>query len=210
MAGKMFQMIEYRPVVGSPVIKILLSIACFLSISTFNPGWCDFKDGATAMKSGDYELALQEWTSVALEGNKKAQYNLGVMHADGIGTMQNHVKAAKWYLLAAKQGYGSAQYNLAVLYQHGMGVPMSTSSALKWYHQAAENGIPEAFLPLGRAYTDGDGVPKNYSSAFIWLSLAVINGSPNASGYLQKVRQKMTRDQIALGNKGIQDWIKKH
>ena len=72
----------------------------------------DFQKGLTAAQRGDYATALREWKPLAEQGNADAQYNLGVMYAQGKGIPQNHKTAVKWYRLAAKQGDAFAQYNL--------------------------------------------------------------------------------------------------
>jgi hypothetical protein len=46
----------------------------------------DYIDGQRAYASGDYGVAILEWTQVAEDGNARAQYNLGWMHANAKGT----------------------------------------------------------------------------------------------------------------------------
>lgn len=46
------------------------------------------------------------------QGDVHAQYNLGLMYANGTGVPQDYNEAAKWFRLAAEQGHASAQYNL--------------------------------------------------------------------------------------------------
>ena len=41
----------------------------------------------------------------AEEGVAEAQFNLGVMYAEGRGVPQDDAEAARWYRLAAEQGY---------------------------------------------------------------------------------------------------------
>ena len=192
------------------MLNSFVLVIALVATGIVKPAWSDFNDGAIAVEQGDYAKALQEWTSVAVQGDVKAQYNLGVMHADGLGTKQNYTEAAKWYLLAAKEGYGAAQYNLGILYQRGLGVPVSTTSAVKWYHQAAENGVPESLFSLALVYVDGEGVARNYVTAFMWLSLATIKGHPEASSFLENLRQKMTTPQITQGQEAADEWLTTH
>ena len=192
------------------MLNLFVLVVVLAATGIVRPAWSDFNDGAVAVEQGDYVKALQEWTSVAIEGDVKAQYNLGVMHADGLGTQQNYTEAAKWYLLAAKHGYGAAQYNLGVLYQRGLGVPVSTTSAVKWYHQAAENGVPESFFSLALVFAKGEGVARNYVTAFMWLSLATIKGHPEAPIFLEKFRPKLTASQMAEGEQAANEWLTTH
>ena len=75
-----------------------------------------FPKGFAAYQSGDYATALREWTPLAKQGDAVAQYNLGVMYAQGQGVPQDYKTAVKWYRLAAEQGNADAQYNLGVMY----------------------------------------------------------------------------------------------
>jgi TPR repeat protein len=81
----------------------------------------DYIDGQRAYASGDYGVAILEWTQVAEDGNARAQYNLGWMHANAKGTVQDFKEAIKWYTKSAEQGNVNAQYNLANLYLRGQG-----------------------------------------------------------------------------------------
>jgi hypothetical protein len=54
--------------------------------------WPD--DGLAAYGRGDYATALQEWLPLAEQGDAVAQYNLGVMYANGWGVPENDAEAA--------------------------------------------------------------------------------------------------------------------
>jgi TPR repeat protein len=45
----------------------------------------DFQKGLTAAQSGDFATALRDWTPLAIQGNVRAQSNLGVMYYNGKG-----------------------------------------------------------------------------------------------------------------------------
>ena len=78
-------------------------------------GWgADFQKGLDAVQRGDYTTALREWKPLAEQGVAFAQYNLGVMYANGQGVPQNYKTAVKWYRLAAEQGDADAQIKLGV------------------------------------------------------------------------------------------------
>jgi TPR repeat protein len=49
----------------------------------------DFWKGIDAANRGDYATALQEWKPLAEQGHASAQYNLGVMYANGYGVTQD-------------------------------------------------------------------------------------------------------------------------
>ena len=49
-------------------------------------------------------MALQEWQPLAEQGDVSAQYNLGIIYANGRGVPENDAEAVKWYSKAAEQG----------------------------------------------------------------------------------------------------------
>jgi uncharacterized protein len=108
----------------------------------------------------------------AMEGQAKAQFDLGVSYAFGQGVGKNVTEAAKWYRKAAEQGYAMAQYNLGVCFDLGKGVSRDHTKAAKWYQKAAQQGHAKAQFNLGVSYKYGQGVPRDYVEAYAWLSLS--------------------------------------
>ena len=70
-------------------------------------------------------------------GDAGAQFNLGLMYADGEGVTQDDIEAVRWLRLAADQGHATAQHNLGVMYQNSRGVPQDYVEALMWFNLAA-------------------------------------------------------------------------
>jgi len=99
------------------LLAFLCSFCFTLNVSA------DYIDGQRAYANGDYGVAILEWTQVAEDGNARAQYNLGWMHANGKGTAQDFKEAIKWYTESAQQGNVNAQYNLGNLYLRGKELP---------------------------------------------------------------------------------------
>lgn len=83
----------------------------------------DFNQAVEDYKSGGYIKALNTFYTLAKKDDAKAQYNVGLIYANGKGVQKDLAKAKKWYEKAAKQGNGPAQYNLARLY-HAAGKVM--------------------------------------------------------------------------------------
>ena len=119
---------------------------------------------------------FDEMKALADQGEAAAQYNLGVMYADGDGVPENGAEAVKWFRKAAAQGDADAQYNLGVMYADGDGVPENDSEAAKWYRKAADQGDADAQHNLALMYDTGDGVPKNDAEAFKWYRKAADQG----------------------------------
>jgi len=80
-------------------------IVALSAIVVTAPARADFDRGLRAYKSGDYAEALSEWRDAAESGDAKAQYRLGTLYEDGVGTVQNLVDAWYWYELAATGGF---------------------------------------------------------------------------------------------------------
>ena len=55
------------------------------------------------------------------QGHANAQYQAGFYYAQP-GRVQDHIEAARYYLLAANQGCAPAQTNLGFCYSQGVGV----------------------------------------------------------------------------------------
>jgi len=116
----------------------------------------------------------------AEQGDAYAQYNLGVMYANGRGVPQNDTEAVRWYRMAAEQGDADAQYNLGVRYANGKGVPQNDTEAVRWYRMAAAQGHVVAQAALGEMYANGEGVPQNDTEAVRWFRMAAAQGDADA------------------------------
>ena len=57
----------------------------------------------------------------AISGDAKAQFNIGMMYANGEGVSKSDINAVTWLTKAAEQDYAGAQYSLGRLYSHGYG-----------------------------------------------------------------------------------------
>jgi hypothetical protein len=101
----------------------------------------DFQDGKDAYDRKDYKIALKLWLPIAEQGDSKAQYNLGLMYANGWGVLQDSKEALNWYRLSAEQGNAFAQYNLGAFYLQGRGVSRDYVSAHMWFNLAGSNGF---------------------------------------------------------------------
>ncbi len=90
---------------------------------------------------------MQESEEVALlrataeQGDAEAQYDLGVMYANGHGVAQDYEEAAQLYRAAAEQGLAEAQYTLGVMYVNGQGIAQDYAEAYAWSGTAAAQGF---------------------------------------------------------------------
>ena len=108
-----------RIVALATIFVALASMSCSTSIRLLPP-------------AGVTELRARAELGIA-----GAQFNLGVMYANGRGVLQDDFEAVHWYRRAADQGLAGAQFNLGVMYANGRGVLQDDVQAHMWYNLAA-------------------------------------------------------------------------
>ena len=114
-----------------------LSIVVGLALMLTTPVLAGFQAGLDARTRGAYDTALKEWRPLAEQGLSQAQYNLGLMYAEGEGMPQDYPEAVRWYRQAAEQGQAEAQYNLGNSYILSRGLPKDYVLAHMWMNFAA-------------------------------------------------------------------------
>jgi TPR repeat protein len=123
--------------------RLMLTAACAMTLAG-GPAAADFTDGLAAYDAGNYETALAEFLPLAEAGDAAAQFNLGVIYANGAGVTQDDAEAVRWFRLAAAQGVAHAQNNLRAMYQNGAGVAQNNVMAYKRYNISGINGDEQA------------------------------------------------------------------
>ena len=88
--------------------KIITGLTLSLLLGSGVAVAADFDKGLKAAQSGDFKTALAEWTPLAEQGNDNAQYNLGVMYANGEGILTDNWRAYMWFNLGGYNGVGIA------------------------------------------------------------------------------------------------------
>lgn len=182
-------------------VALVLSIVCLAA-----PAWADFKAGVDAYQRGDYATALREWQPLAEQGQALAQYNLGLLYANGQGVSKDDAQAQQWYEKAAAQGHADAQVNLGILYDYGRGVAQDYKKAVYWYRLSAKQGNELAQRQLGLMFERGDGVPQDYVQAYMWYTLGAANGAKRGAALRDALAKRMTPDQIAEAQQLAREW----
>jgi len=130
---------------------------------------------------GTDTAAIKYLSDLAEYGDVEAQFELGLMFAEGRGVSRDDTQAVQWLRNAAERGNAKAQYNLGLMYAEGRGVAKDDKSAVQWYQKAAEQGHAQAQYNLGKMYQEGRGVgAKNYESAVAWFRDAATRGYAEA------------------------------
>ncbi|WP_246237697.1 serine/threonine-protein kinase [Caldichromatium japonicum] len=158
-----------------------------------------FSLGCAAYERSDYQGAIDRWYPLAKQGDRKAQYNIGMMYARGQGFDRDEAQAAQWLQEAARQGDVEAQYNLGLIYAEGRGVEQNYTQAAYWWHEAAKRGEVLAQYNLGAMYADGRGLDQDYVQAAHWWRQAAAQGLAEAQinlGWLYENGLGLAHDDI--------------
>ena len=151
---------------------------CIFAFLLAVPALADTAAGLAAFKAKDYPRAYKEWKAAADSGQAEAQFDLGVLYAQGLGVRRDLEEAAKWYRKAANQGNAEAEFALGQMYLRGWGVPRDEADAMRWFQMANSvdsDGPPTDWAPLA-----GYGVEKDSKQAAHWYRLAADKGHAEA------------------------------
>lgn len=154
------------PLDDPSVIPELYKLASDAGISSATVNYGFLLDSENFGVERDEEKALRLYTEAANQGDRVAQYNLGVHYED----YGDDDQAFKFYTAAAEQGEPSAQFSLGAFYDTGRGTCENKSEARKWWTRAAGAKHSKACFNLGCAFLHGDGVDVDFPTAFSWLS----------------------------------------
>ena len=131
-------------------------------------------------------------TGVAAEANSaEAQYQLGLMTADGVGGPQDDVAARALFEKAAAQDHPGALERMGAFAQSGRGGPQDASAAKAYYEKAAALGhaeahvVPGALVARTRVAEPDDELQSFFSSlAAAFSSFFLCFSSPRARAAL--------------------------
>ena len=124
-----------------------------------------FKDGSVAYQLGDTEGAMSIWEPLAAAGDRDAQFNLGIIYAQGLGIDPDRTLAVDWLQRAAEQGDPIAAFNLGIIFSERESAYLDYSRAVTFYELAVEKKHPEAMEDLALLLANGTGVERNLSRA---------------------------------------------
>lgn len=136
----------------------------------------------------EYQKELDKWMLQAYEGDRDAQFKVGVLFTNDQFQSADMEQAVYWYKQAARQGHALSQYNLGHQYLTGVGVKRSESEAMKWWLKAAVQDHPLAQFNLGRAYYLGIGVQEDHDQSRYWFDRAAQNNEPKSIDILEQLK----------------------
>ena len=163
-----------------------------------------------AYKKGDYQRAMEIWSSKELQNDARALFGLGRMHMNGELPNSDPVRAVDYYTKAANLGHLSAQFNLGLAYYVGNGVTKNMGQATFWWETAANNGHGSAQYNLGALLWAGIDIPKDQATAMKWFRAAEDALKGLMDNDAAEIEPKTCNDYIARLYKCIQvnEWIK--
>jgi uncharacterized protein len=89
-------------------------------------------------------------TKAAEANSAEAQYQLGVMNADGVGGPKDDAAARAWFEKAAAQNHAGALERMGAFTESGRGGPQDSAAAKAYYEKAAALGNESAKAALKR------------------------------------------------------------
>jgi uncharacterized protein len=89
-------------------------------------------------------------TKAAEANSAEAQYQLGVMNADGVGGPKDDATARAWFEKAAAQNHAGALERMGAFTEGGRGGPQDSAAAKAYYEKAAALGNESAKAALKR------------------------------------------------------------
>lgn len=129
--------------------------------------------GMAAFEAKHFSRAAKLLSPLADAGLAEAQYRMGIITQNGLGTARDPQAALRWLSAAAAQDHALAQHGLGFIYLEGEeGVAPDPQQALHWFRLAAEQGLAGSAATLGRMYADGIGVPPDPEQAKQWYRKA--------------------------------------
>jgi TPR repeat protein len=91
-----------------------------------------YEEGAKAYNKRDFTTAMKNWQPLADKGDVKAQFNVGLLYAQGLGVALDVKTALKYWQLAAAQKNAEAPYQIGRVYLEGRpGVDKNATEAAK-------------------------------------------------------------------------------
>ena len=152
------------------------------------------------------DLDVADLQGLAEQGNAAAQFNLGVMYADGAGVTEDDEEAVRWFRPAAEQGSASAQFALGDMYARGAGVAQDTVIAYMWLSLAASQEAP-----LAKQRRTATGVFDRVTEWFMRLvSRRPTYELTSATTVRDEVTDRMTSAQITEAQRLAREWEALH
>lgn len=172
------------------ILLILLAIGFIENNSSQNLAMAQAEFGTqngNARLEEEFRDELDKWMLRAYEGDRDAQFKVGVLFTNDQFDKPDYEQAVYWYKQAARQGHVLAQYNLGHQFLTGVGVAKNDSTAMQWWLRAAEQDHALAQFNVGRAYYLGIGLSMDHVLSKYWFERAAYNQEPKSIDILKQL-----------------------
>lgn len=111
-----------------------------------------FRSGVSALKEGDYLLAMEKIKPYADENNLDARHIVGQMHAFGLGVEMDNQQAQKWFECIDINNCidGKSEYNIALDFMNGYAGVKDAEKSKYWMIKSSDKGFQKAKDWLGK------------------------------------------------------------
>ena len=131
------------------IATTLLAVALtFSAIETTHaaPATDNMEGVRAALRLKNYPKAFELLASLARTANADAEYTLGLLYLNGLGTDADARQAREWIHQAAEHGDADAAYSLASMLASES--PDRQTEVQQWLHKAADKGSAMARMAL--------------------------------------------------------------
>jgi hypothetical protein len=146
-----------------------------------------FLYSAVATADTLFDNRQAKWERQAKQGNKYAQYKLGMAYLLGKNGRKDVGKSIKYFTMSASQGYTKSEFRLGYIYFNNKDGSRRYSKAYKWLVRAAKKNHGMAQYYLAKMYFEGRGVVRNYDQAFRWIKKARAHSVRGADEFMLRI-----------------------
>ncbi|WP_455203489.1 tetratricopeptide repeat protein [Kaarinaea lacus] len=138
------------------------------------------------------EEAFKWYLAAAEQGQKDAQYRLGLAYLYGIGTPASLASAGTYLNKAALQKQPAATLLLSHISSRKNGtIDKPHSVMLTWYLEQSLSGDGNAMMGLGHMYETGWGIAQDINAAKRWYAKARAAGTKGAARRLRQMKAEV-------------------
>lgn len=136
--------------------------------------------------------AYQWFEMAALRGHANAQFNLGVMHQQGLYVPRDIKQAILWYNKAAKSNHGAAHFNLGLIWMGDEFGKPDYRRAISHFKSSYGEGVARSAFMIAQIYETGI---LNYGHsrpdlAMQWYKKAARSGVKKAEAAMDRLREQ--------------------
>lgn len=175
-----------KRVIMSFLLSLMMGGACF-SQNSSNYVFKEFEKAVKLRMVGKKTEAFPHLKAAADAGFNRAEYEVAICYADGIGVAANLQEAFNYMYKAAtgNKPYDEAYYYLGLYYFQGIGCSHNSQEAMKWWKKGSETEIGElqrvCMFYIGNLYTGDFDIKRDDVQAMYWYKKAAELGHPTAT-----------------------------